>query len=294
MGVSQVRSYKSKSKTSSQSLSRNIKLRNKNKVENMESVDFDWGDMISPADRIITESISPYVISQPECSTLSDADELDIQDIELSTTNTLEKFDDIEILKRSSLAARDLKFRIVNELSNDYDTAVNKIIEYVHWLKQSMIILSDRIGQKPLPSNCDDETRSDNSSDHKNELKDDYLSIGRNSYKFCDFGHSCSFNYSLEDRRDCYSQHFVYPLILSDIQNLIDHILMDDGSYNSNVQTKEVITSINTITYVINHMYNELADLKKNNQIGYSYYVKRKLSLKCIIKNAKRRNRKKA
>ena len=259
----------------------------------MESVDFDWGDMISPADRIITESTSPYVISQPECSSLSDEGELDIQDIELSTTNTLEKFDDIEILKRSSLAARDLKFRIVNELSNDYDTAVNKIIEYVHWLKQSMIILSDRIGQKPLPSNCDDETRSDNSSDHKNELKDDYLSIGRNSYKFCDFGHSCSFNYSLEDRRDCYSQHFVYPLILSDIQNLIDHILMDDGSYNSNVQTKEVITSINTITYVINHMYNELADLKKNNQIGYSYYMERKLSLKCIIKNAKRRNRKK-
>jgi hypothetical protein len=262
-----------------------------NNSSGIDSVDLDWGDMIVPSDIMSAIPASnPYVISKTDCSTISEDDNSETEDIELSDIDTVATFDDLEILRRSSLMARELKLKIVGELNKDLDTTINQIIEYVYWLKQNMIILSERIGQEFDEKS--DKPGSDCSSDESLE-RDRPDTIGRNSYKFCDFGHGCSFGYSLEDKRDCYSQHFVYPLILSDIHNLVDHILTDDGTCSPDIQIKEVITSINTITYVINHMYNELVDLKNNNQIGYDYYKNRKLSLKCVTKNMKRRHRKK-
>ena len=295
----------------------NISQRKKlDKIIENDNFDLDWGNLITPKNKVCTASIpNPYVYSSDHVQ-LVENEEIDVEDIELSSLESILEMDDMEILRRSSLIARDLKFRIANDLSTDQISAINIINESVHWLKQNMQIISERIGQDEH-NDCSDSIKScnqinllgqdsfddisqyvklekmesdeciDKSSDDKN------VSISRNSYKFCDFGHTCSFSYSLEDKRDCYSQHYVYPLILSDIQNLIDHILMDDGTYNTSIQTKEIITSINTITYVINHMYNELVDLRKFNQIGYDYYSSRKLNLKCMSKNIKRRNRKK-
>ena len=273
---------------------RSRKHTNSRKGRDIDTVDFDWGDMIAPQNRVFTSSITnPYVIHQTDHSPISDEVEIDTEDIELSDLDTVEKLDDLEILRRSSLAARDLKFRIATDFSNESKTAINQIIEYVHWLKQNMEILSKRLGQTDSDNKNEERnlTTSDTSSDTMSEDKSH--AIGRNSYKFCDFGHSCTFNYSLEYKRDCYSQHYVYPLILSDIQNLIDHILTEDDGISSDLQVKEVVTSINTVTYVINHMYNELSDLKKNNQIGYTYYTDGKLRHKCVTKNSKRRHRKK-
>jgi len=81
-------------------------------------MDLDWGDMIAPPKRgrIFTTSTNPYVINPTEYSPLNEDTVVEIEPIELLDSEQMETLDDLEILRSSSLAARDLKFRIVSNL----------------------------------------------------------------------------------------------------------------------------------------------------------------------------------
>lgn len=79
----------------------------------------------------------------------------------------------------------------------------------------------------------------------------------RCSYKFCSYGNKCQFFYS-PNKKGCYSDHYVHWMIVMDLHNLIEHI---DYEYNTDndtiIQNKEIIKTINTIHFVIRHMYQE-------------------------------------
>jgi hypothetical protein len=92
---------------------------------------------------------------------------------------------------------------------------------------------------------------------HDNKLnKDNYIS--RCSYKFCSYQDNCSFNYSNNKSQSiCYQDHYVHNMVSSDLKILINYI---DSIYNSDslLHNKEILKTINTLSYVISHMETEL------------------------------------
>jgi hypothetical protein len=92
---------------------------------------------------------------------------------------------------------------------------------------------------------------------HDNKLnKDNYIS--RCSYKFCSYQDNCSFNYSNNKYQSiCYQDHYVHNMVSSDLKILINYI---DSIYKEDLllHNKEILKTINTLSYVISHMETEL------------------------------------
>lgn len=89
--------------------------------------------------------------------------------------------------------------------------------------------------------------------------------IPRSSYKFCEFGYECTFNYqpSSKSKNGCYSQHFVHNLVYEDIHTLIDYFKsIEDKTGHPKINIQEVSKCINTISYVINHMLDEIKNVE--------------------------------
>lgn len=82
--------------------------------------------------------------------------------------------------------------------------------------------------------------------------------IPRSSYKFCDFGKDCSYNYNHNRFSGCFAQHFVYNHLVADINALLKYL------YNNKQKIKfvEISTCMNTICYVVNHMKDEYMGIK--------------------------------
>lgn len=93
--------------------------------------------------------------------------------------------------------------------------------------------------------------------------------ISRCSYKFCIQSYCCQYNYPESKKkrgpsRGCYSDHFPHRKVYQDIVSLhtyIQHLQQTelDGDKNIVIRSnQEIIKCINTIAYVIKHMYDEL------------------------------------
>jgi len=173
----------------------------------------------------------------------------------------LDTMTDIEILEKTTLIAKNLKFQLVKKYEDNNETCVKWLLEYLDILKDGMTELSIRNSQNHINT--------------KNESKK--KGIMRNSYKFCEYGCLCKFNY--EQGYRCYSQHYVYGLVCQDILGITDYIK------NNVIDVNEIKTSINTITYVINHMFEELSYLKSNYPQKYSKYECRQLNDTCPNKS---------
>ena len=78
-----------------------------------------------------------------------------------------------------------------------------------------------------------------------------YNLIFRCSYKFCKYKENCSFIYN---NKKCYQDHYVHNMVSFDINMLLNYF-----KNNDNINNKDISKSIITLTYVINHMYNELS-----------------------------------
>lgn len=129
---------------------------------------------------------------------------------------------------------------------NNFD--FNSIIKKLNWLKIGSKILNDNLGLELCK--------------HKFNNND---AIPRSSYKFCNYTYDCEFNYDFKKHKGCYHQHFVHNLLYADIDVLLKFIKFKK---NKNLEIKDLeesIKSINTISFVINHMYDEL----KNSNPGY-------------------------
>ena len=83
--------------------------------------------------------------------------------------------------------------------------------------------------------------------------------ISRSSYKFCNFNYDCEFNYNKKKNHGCYAQHFVYNIVQSDIKSVIEYLRKN--KCKDTINLKEVKKCIDTISFVINHMYEELKNV---------------------------------
>ena len=90
------------------------------------------------------------------------------------------------------------------------------------------------------------------------DLKSINSSISRCSYKFCNYKDTCVYNYNTKNKSQCYQDHYVHRMVSADLIVLIDYISSKYTDKQPIIPNKEILKSINTLSFVINHMENEL------------------------------------
>lgn len=130
-------------------------------------------------------------------------------------------------------------------------TLQNKNIDYNFFISCLNILLSlsevlrTRLGQKEI---IHDKQKQNKYNDN---------SIYRCSYKFCSYKDTCKYNYDLKTKNLCYQDHYVHHMVSADLKILLEYIKTksNDATFLHN---KEVLKTINTLSFVIGHMESEL------------------------------------
>jgi hypothetical protein len=91
-----------------------------------------------------------------------------------------------------------------------------------------------------------------------NSINIDNDKIQRCSYKFCSYQDNCVYNYNLKIKKLCYQDHYVHNMVSSDIINVINYINNKYKDSNIILHNKEILKTINTLSFVIGHMEQEL------------------------------------
>jgi hypothetical protein len=166
---------------------------------------------------------------------------LKMLEIECNNTNSIENYK-----QKNSLEILQKELDIIKLLTKY--SLQNNTLEYnffmaaLKFLFDLSEILRARIGQKEIIH----DTKIINGS------------ISRCSYKFCNYKDTCVYNYNTKNKSQCYQDHYVHRMVSADLLVLIDYIT---GKYTDETQiipNKEILKSINTLSFVINHMENEL------------------------------------
>ena len=142
----------------------------------------------------------------------------------------------LEILKNQDLVSSYISKSIQNNIINK-----KFFIECISYLKNTSKILSEKINQTVFTHNY-------------NFIKKD--KIIRSSYKFCNYKHECTYNYE-KGKKGCYADHYPHNMIHADCDALLECINLYYTDDNE-IQNKELVRCINTISFVIRHMYEEI------------------------------------
>lgn len=184
------------------------------------------------SDNPLSSSIKINVIvDQPSCdgNNLSVDEIIQINYISLS---------ELCLLKRQSYVILQLKKYITS--CKHEKIKFNKFmhIEKLKWLLNTTIFLSDKRKLTKIKSKKHIATNS----------------LKRNSYEFCEKNSLCQYH----NDNKCKKKHFVYNFIVCDIEELINYV-----ENTNSASIDEIYISINTISYVINHMKDELYHVTK-------------------------------
>lgn len=213
-------------------------------------------------------------------------DYIEIDDV---LPDDITKISDLNLLEKSTAISKNLKFQFNKRLEENKNKFISWMIKSLEWIKNVMCELAFRNGQAVQQNNIIKKTDT----------------ISRNSYMFCEFGSTCRFNYSKDQK--CYGQHYVYNLVYFDILDTLKYIRYIEinnntanivssqcqkGKSEENKYMQEIKTSVNTITYVINHMYDELFHVKDINPKIFKEYENKTIKFKSIV-NIKFKSRKK-
>jgi hypothetical protein len=166
------------------------------------------------------------------------------------------KLNEIELLNKSLHAIKLLKYEIIlsnkknnlQTISSEYMIS-NTFDKILLWLLKALEHLNTIKNNININININ---KNINIKNNKNLKLKNKLKITRNSYKFCEFGKKCKF---ILNNKICFSHHFVYDLVLSDICSVIKHL---EQNKKTDYKIIDIIKSIDTIQYVLNHMYDEL------------------------------------
>ena len=191
----------------------------------------------------------------------------------------------IKILKtKNSLIILQKELEIIKILTKY--TLQNKILDY-YFFKLCLTLLLDfsetlrlRLNQKDIihdnikkkndtpilnqiisePINTDKTNihkLSDVTSDKDNSYDSEFI-ISRCSYKFCSYQDNCSYNYNLKSKNLCYQDHYVHNMVSADLKILLKYINYKFDNSMNILHTKEILKTINTLSFVIGHMECEL------------------------------------
>jgi len=168
-----------------------------------------------------------------------------LKDIE-SLCNNQQSVEDLK--KNNSLIILQKELEIIKLLTKY--TLQNKTINYDFFLSCLNILLglSDtlrvRLDQKEIS--------------HDKQIEQEELIISRCSYKFCSYQDNCSYNYNTKTKNLCYQDHYVHNMVSADLRILINYIKIKKEKDNFIFHNKEILKTINTLSFVIGHMEQEL------------------------------------
>jgi hypothetical protein len=154
------------------------------------------------------------------------------------------------------------------------------VVKILDWLLDTAILLSRKLNLEPQYHNITNLIGLQN--------------IPRCSYKFCSFKENCTYNYDTT-KNGCYSDHYVYNMLTADIKVIKDYIIQNHPNDEKITYNKELLKCINTLNFVIKHMYDEYnvicmtIDPSQYNK----YFVNNKIVEKKFKKDNKKRNFKK-
>lgn len=199
----------------------------------------------------------------------SDISDIRTEMIEMISNQKL--LSDIMMLEKTSLYTKKIKHQFGKKIDNCDELFITWFTESLELLRDIMFELSNRNSQS-INLNQDKKPQSGQKS-----------SITRNSYKFCEFGYGCKFNY--EKKQKCHAHHFVFNMVYLDIIDILEYIstvFLNNKTITLN-DMNEIKTSVNTITYVLNHMHDELSQLKTMKPECYQNYVNGKYDLNPVL-----------
>lgn len=123
------------------------------------------------------------------------------------------------------------------------------IITCLKYLLSLSEILRNRLHQQPINMN----------KYMKNNISSVNNNITRCSYKFCNYKEECAYNYNIGKKTNqCYQDHYVHNMVSHDVLSLIGYI---ESNYKTNsliLHNKEILKTVNTLSFVIGHMEGEL------------------------------------
>ena len=181
--------------------------------------------------------------------------------------NNLEEV--INIKSKNSLIILQKELEIIKLLTKY--TLQNKNLNYIFFISCLNILLDFsetlriRLNQKELIL------------ENKNQNSDIYIS--RCSYKFCSYQDNCSYNYNIKCKNLCYQDHYVHNMVSADLKILINYINIKYSKNNLLNHNKEILKTINTLSYVIGHMETELKNkclYLPDNKWDSCHYIKNK------------------
>jgi len=205
-------------------------------IENSELKNSESIEEISWIESVEDELKSSNIIKDKMLLT-NEVEEINIENREI--------LNNIKFNEKTDLELFTYQLNILNNIKKNLkDIQKEILIEYIDWLRISSKYLSDKIGLQIFY--------------HKYNLSD--KNLPRSSYKFCNFNYECNFNYNCKKNNGCYAQHYVTNLVYADIDALYNFIKFKDIKDDSFID--EIKKTINTLHYVINHMYEELKNSK--------------------------------
>ena len=201
-----------------------------------------WANIIDEeykniAEKSLSNSVNLIENKKKNNSFLS---EEEIEDI--INTDNIKTLNDIKILEYQTQISNNIRKNVKNldETDKNINVQMDNIIKKLKWLIDTtkMLCLNNNL----------------NINLHKNpeNTNENYNSIPRSSYKFCEYGSTCAFHYK---KKKCYSHHYVYNIVYADMLVLLYYIQHIENVDRLNIN--EILKCTNTISYVISHMFDE-------------------------------------
>jgi len=162
-----------------------------------------------------------------------------------------------ELKQKSSLLILQKELDIIKLLTKY--TLQNKTLDYDFFVDCLNILnglsetLRIRIGQKEIQH---DKTQGSHIMLNPQEKQEG--TISRCSYKFCSYQDSCTYNYNLKTKSLCYQDHYVHNMVSADLRILLEYIKQKYEKTKIVLHNKEILKTINTLSFVIGHMELEL------------------------------------
>ena len=194
-------------------------------------------------------------------------------DIETILGSKVDSLDDLVILEYQTFVSghlrRHVRYLIETFNKNPDNFDKTDFIRKLEWLRMTSKFLSDKLKL----------------SAYQNENKTTKI-FQRSSYKFCSYNYECEFNYNVKKYKGCFAQHYVHNIVYADITTLIKCIIKLD---KINIELiRELKKSMSTISFVINHMYEELKNVLLVSKKSFGH-INRKTSRKRNNNNKRRK-----
>jgi len=155
---------------------------------------------------------------------------------------------DVELLKYENYLFSYIRQYIKRCNENNDDINYQICVNYLKWIENVSSYFCKKLNLRFFTYNVE----------FNDTLQD---SIPRSSYKFCNNSCDCEHNYKGNGKR-CKGRHYVHDLVFADVNILIQYLNKAIQLGYSYINQNEVSKSINTISYVVNHMYMELSSFQ--------------------------------